>query len=256
MSLVARLVALLIAFIVLPASAREIHILVIGDGAAANCNAHQFVAVPGVFQVGLDGNEKEARDPLDWSGCNGGSIWIPLGNELIRLGRASKVVFMAIAMPNMRVKDVQSGGADYPLLTRALRVIQERHMHFDYAFWQQGFADKTVETSVYRNDLNAVMKLLSRTIKIDRWLIAPGADCTNGSKSQVSFAQESLGRFYLINRYSGPKANAQDAILQTTGCNFNQAGQLNMAQAWLEAIAHTDAVSARYQRESLLYYFK
>ena len=61
------------------AGARNLHILVIGEGSAANCNEHQFATLPYVAQIGLDGSEKPAADPFEWSDCEGGSIWLPLG---------------------------------------------------------------------------------------------------------------------------------------------------------------------------------
>lgn len=238
------------------ACARDLYILVIGEGAAANCNAVRSGPVPGVYQIGLDGQEKSARDPLEWSGCTGGSIWIPLGQGLIRQGLAEKVVFMPVAVPGAQIRDWSENGRDFPLLARAMTMANARHITFDYALFQQGYSDIDTQPVLYRDGLRKLLRTISFTVKVKRWLVAQGTGCRRDAVGPILSIHKEVARAHQINRFEGPLYQDIDSAYLDGDCNFTGPGQVRMAQMWLEAIKKSNSVDDKFQKESLLYYFK
>jgi hypothetical protein len=238
------------------AAARDLKILVIGEGAAANCNAHVFGPQNGVYQIGLDGAVVPARDPFIWGGCTGGSIWMALGEKIIKSGMARTVTFMPVAVSAATVAEFSEavpGGASHKL-RRATQVA--RTHRFDFAFWQQGESDTGTDAAAYLSHLNKVIKTLSLQLKIDKWLIARGADCRSNGSSGAEVAQGRFGRTPIYRRFPGPDTSGLGGDHFSSGCNLSQRGQLEMAERWLAAMAQANVLNAVYEKESLLYYFR
>lgn len=236
--------------------ARDIHILVLGGGADANCHLHSFGVETGIFQLGLDGAEKPASPALDGANCKGGSAWIPLGQALIQQGMAQKVVFMPIALPNTRARDWGPGGRSETLLKHAIGIANARRIVFDYAFWQQGFADRGTDEAVYRNDLRNVIRSISLKIKVDKWLVAQSGGCVPGGARKIAAVQQEAGMAHSLNRFAGPNFSELTAAEVLDGCIYTASGQRRVAQLWLASMVKADVDDRKYQKESLLYYFK
>jgi hypothetical protein len=240
----------------LSAQARDVYILVIGESSAASCNEKLFGEVEGVMQIGLDGKQKPARDPMDWSDCKGGSVWIPLGQALIRQGLAQKVIFMPVALAGARTRDWSDAGRGAALLKRAIDTANAKQIRFDYAFLQQGFSDSASDGASYRSDLRKLVRSVSLQIKVGRWLVAQGSGCTRAGSSQVASAHEELARAHQLNRFAGPDFSTFDKAELRNACTFAAAGQQKAALCWLASMKRADEASSKFQKESLLYYFK
>ena len=257
MLLVARLIFMLgLLSFATTALAKDVHILVIGDSAAANCNAQSFGPVPGVYQVGRDGREKLAADPLDLGDCQGGSIWIPLGEAMVRAGFAQKVVFVPLGVTGAKVGDWLQPGRASGRLGGAIKAASLRGVEFDYAIWQQSESGNTLTGEQYRASLNRVVKIVSVNAKVKKWIIAQGAHCDGTTGGAIEDAQHRYAGNPIFNRFPGPHTSALGAAYRATGCVFNARGQQKMAELWFDSIKKADVNSDRYQKESLLYYFR
>lgn len=239
-----------------PAQARDVYILVIGGGTASNCNAHAFGEVRGVYQIGLTGSEKSARDPFELADCKGGSVWIPLGQKMVEAGMADKVVFMPVGMAGTRARDWQPGGRAYSKLMSLMSTAKARNIKFDYGFWQQGSADIDADAAQYSNDLHKAVKAITINIKVGKWIIAQGAGCNDRRSDAIKAAQLQFSRNPVLNRFSGPDTSVLGSTYRSDNCYFNELGQRQLAQQWFRSIIEADAASVKYQKESLLYYFK
>jgi hypothetical protein len=255
MSLVARICALIALSIFLTSvQAREVNILVLGDGAAANCNSHRFGAVAGVYQVTPDGQTVIARDPLALAGCDGGSVWVPLGQSMISARIADKVVFVPMAFDASSVDDWQVGGRAYRKLMLSVQNLRDRR--FDYILWQKNFHEAEGATSDYFNKLRKIVRSISLNIPFDKWIIAEGLTCGDRGSLEQRKAEIQLANNPVLNRYPGPSPHQLDKKFFSTDCKLNEAGQREMAGRWLNSIIAADASSEKYQKEALLYYFR
>jgi hypothetical protein len=72
----------------------------------------------------------------------------------------------------------------------------------------------------------------------------------------VLAAQSKFAMAPIYNRYPGPNLNALQEALRLPGGGFSKAGQEQLAHLWYQSIASAEALSRKYQKESLLYYFK
>lgn len=239
-----------------PAHARDIHILVIGGGTASNCNAHAFGEARGVYQIGLSGSEKPARDPFELADCKGGSIWVPLGQKMVETGMADRVIFMPVGVAGARARDWQAGGRAYGKLLSVMSTAKARNIKFDYAFWQEGSADIGADPAQYANDLNKAVKAISINMNVGKWIIAQGAGCGDKRGGAINAAQLHYSRSPLFNRFPGPDMSGLDSTYRSDGCYFNELGQRELAQLWFRSIVAADSASLKYQKESFLYYFK
>ncbi|GLS98537.1 hypothetical protein GCM10007918_58290 [Piscinibacter gummiphilus] len=238
------------------AHAGEIRILVIGGALASNCNAHAFQPAAGVYQLGLDGAEKPAGDPFDWADCQGGAQWVPLGEALLRLGRADRVVFLPVGVQRARAADWLTDSPARTRLQAALAMARAHHMRFDYALWQQGMADAGTPRSEHATQVDAVIKSINRQVRIGKWLIARQSGCAGQPDPDISSAQLQAARDPLHRRFPGPDVDALGAAYRVDGCRLNRAGQEEMARRWVRAMGEADAEYTRYQKESLLHYFR
>ena len=238
------------------ASAKDIYILVIGEAGSANCNAHRFTKAVGVYQIGLDGAVKPAHDPFEWADCKGGSIWIPLGKQIINAGMADRVIFMPIGLARMRARDWLADGRAVSKLSSVTNLVVGRKIRFDYALWQQGYSDRGSSGPQYISDLSKVIKNVSLNMQITKWIIAQSAGCGAAVSTHIKVAQSQIALNPLFNRFLGPDISSLSSAYRSTECNFNEIGQQKVAQLWFRSMQEADTANVRYQKESLLYYFK
>lgn len=254
MLLVVRILLLLSLFGAGSAEARDLRILVIGNRIAANCNAHPFSETPGVYQIARDGGIKPARDPLEWAECAGGSIWIPLGNQLVTSGYARTVTFMSIALAEAPINSWLEDTSAALRLAEALRTAKSANLRFDYAFVEHG-ASAGDDPGTYLINLNKIIKVVSRNVTINKWLISTGSGCDRPTPTGVDEARKRyLNPIY--RRFSGADGNHLERIHFSGECSLSERGQLEIASRWAQSIRTADVKSKSYDKESLLYYFR
>lgn len=237
------------------ASARDISVLVLGDQSAANCHAHPYAALPDVFVLGADGRERMAADPLEWSDCKGGSIWMPLAARLKRQSGVDKVLLVPIAINGARSSDWQAGMAVQRLNT-ALAAIRKRGVRFDYAIWQQAGADAATPGTLYFDQMRRTIKMVTLTVPVDKWVIGQGGGCGGSKLAHIARAQDQIAHQVILHRFPGASMADLGPDAQAPDCSLTPAGQEIMAQRWFEAMQRTDLLSQRYRKESLVYLFK
>jgi hypothetical protein len=214
----------------------EMSILVIGQSISSNCNEHVYGPVDNVLQVARTGEIKAARDPFEWAGCSGGSMWMPLGKKLIDAGVAAKVVFMPIGVSGSHVEDWQAGGASFSKLNDAIATIQQQGLRFDFAFWHQGTGNIGTNRMVYLERLSSVVGYLNERVAIKRWMIAVHSRCSGLYDTDIEAAQLEFGNAPELGRYPGPNTNLLGNEYRVDTCHLNQMGQEEMASMWLKSV--------------------
>jgi hypothetical protein len=237
------------------AGARDIYVLVLGDQSAANCHARAYGSIPGVFLLGSDGRERLAADPLEWSDCKGGSIWLPLAARLKSQPGVDKVVLMPIAVRDAKLAQWIDGAAARRL-NAGLAVAKARGIKFDYVLSQQGLADENTPANMYLNQMRTVIKSTTSQVKLDKWLIAQSRACLSTSLDGIDAARSRLSQQNLLNRFPGPTDSGIGRSERMPDCSLSELGQERMAQRWFESIKRADLLSTRRQKETLVYYFK
>jgi hypothetical protein len=256
MSLAVKIIISFLLFFSSTVHSKTIKILVIGQSISSNCNEHIYGKIDGIFQIDLDGSEKPAEDPFFWADCKAGSMWLPLGNEIIKSGMSDHVVFMPIGVAGIMVSDWRTGGRAFRKLEKAISLIKKNNIHFDYAFWHQGSSDIGGNPNSYEADLKSVLRYISLNIQVKKWLIAQHSSCFGKTNIEIEKRQIWIGSRYLYRRFQGPNTNLLDASFRVDGCHLNRAGQEKMAQLWLASMQNADRLDSVLQKESLLYYFK
>ncbi|MEN3112397.1 sialate O-acetylesterase [Uliginosibacterium paludis] len=235
---------------------RHLRILVAGQSISSNCNQHRFGPEAGVFQVSKDGLEIEARDPLQWADCDGGSIWLPLGKRIIESGMAQKVTFMSIGVGGTSVHDWRPGGRAYAKLQSAFKLIEDKKIRFDYGFWLQGSSDIGSDPIRYENALKDLVRELRQTSGARDWLIAIHSSCFGQSDNRIAQAQERLARNALHGYFKGPDINSIEKGLRTDSCHLNKAGQEVAAGLWFKALQDAQRTDHVTEEETLLRFFR
>ncbi|PHV29703.1 hypothetical protein CSQ93_00755 [Janthinobacterium sp. BJB426] len=179
-------------------------------------------------------------------------VLLPLGQEIIKSGMADRVVFLPIGITGTNVRDWLEGGRGYKKLKLALDTASFHNIKFDYALWQGRLISDKFTRSNYVNDVRQVIKSMSLSTKINKWLIGLSASCDRIIGKQVPEIQWAP----LLNRFPGPDIGALSTADRSDPCNVNDFGKKVLVQHWLRAINNADTKSEKYQKESLLYYFK
>lgn len=236
--------------------ARNLYILVIGEGAAANCNDIKFSSASYVMQIGIGGAEKAAEDPFEWSECNGGSFWIPLGEQLHSQGLAQRIVFMPVTVEKAKVADWLGQGDASRKLGEAIKVARQRDIRFDYVLVQQGSSDRESKITSYFNDLQSLVNYVRVIAPRAKWIFARGTACRAERSLQIERVQTIYGQQPLANHFVGPVLAELPENGISKNCMLNRVGQLQMAYMWANAIHAVETDSERYRKEALLYYFQ
>lgn len=214
----------------------ELRILVIGQSISSNCNEFIYGAVDNVYQIGRDGTVKAAKDPFEWADCEKGSIWSPLGRELIAKKIAKKVIFMPIGVGSTKVQDWQPGGKAFDKLNAAILTTQQNKIEFDAAFWLQGSSDIGTLKDEYVDRLSSLIDFIKTKIKIKRWFVAVHSKCYGNYSADVEAAQRIVASNSIKQQYLGANLNALGNEYRFDECHLNQQGQEKAATMWLEAV--------------------
>lgn len=251
-SVVKIFVATLLLFFLKAAVARDIYILVLQETSPAQCKVEDFAEINGIFQVGRDGKLLPARSPWAWANCTGGDILLPIGQELIRQGKAERVIFMPVSAENTKLQDWLPNGPLHQKMMSALNTAKHQNITFDYGFWQGQLIDTPSFSPDYVSTVRRVVKSATLGIKVEKWLTALSAKCAR-SLDEPALA---IRKEPLLNRFSGPDIGVLGHSYRTDICTLNAAGRNQLARLWIDAINKADIASEKYQKESLLYYFK
>lgn len=238
------------------AYAQEMYILVMGQSISANCNEHVFSARPGILQLDLMGNIVPAADPFVWADCTAGSMWMPLGERILAVGLANPVVFMPLGVAGTKAEDWLAGGRAFAKLQKALELIKQKDIQFEYAFWHQGTADIGTPPQQYESTVKNVIRFVNANVRVKKWLVAQHSACNGRIDVSLAQAQRKIAGNNMQNLFPGPDTNQLDAGFRSDGCHLNQKGQLRMAELWLESMRNSDRLYDLIQQETLLNLFR
>ena len=243
--------AILLFFSLETANAKDVYLLVLQEAVSKDCEVANLVDTDGLYQVGVDASAVSIRLPLSWPGCIDLGFLAPLRNKMVESGMADRIIFMPIEIAGSTLKDWEAGGIFHVKLKSALEVANSHNIKFDYALWQGRLIHADFSRSSYVSDVRRLIKSISLSTKIDKWIIGLSASCIGvGVRAlPVQWAP-------LLNRFRGPEIGDLEEIYRSDRCNLNQAGQKEMVDRWFSAMKNADIESEKYQKESFLYYFK
>jgi len=255
MSLVARIALLLLMVACRDGSARDLYILVIGDRSVANCHAHGFEPAAGVYQWDAAGRMIVAGDPFQGTPCHDGSIWIPFGQGAVTAKLADRVVLVPLIVPPSEPAAWFAAGSALERLKMIARVAQAGGVQFDYAFLQPGAANAALSQLQYFRSIRSVVRFVSQTVPVKGWIFAIGSGCGNVDP-RLAEAQVNLGSSPIKNYHYGPRLSELPSMFWESACRLNRDGQEALARMWLRALIRAENTKARYDRETLLKYFR
>lgn len=239
-------------FFSLSTNARDLHILVMQEGGAADCREVAHEKIQGVYLLDLNGQESPARLSTGRDDCAADNISVLLGQKIVQAGIAERVFFMTLGASGERVDNWLTGGILYKDLQLAMRTVKLRNIEFNYALWQGWFTDTQLLESKYDGEVRRVVKSVSLGMAVKKWIIGRNGKCSEKNTANVTSRKWEA----LLNRFSGPDVAQFDTKYRSRNCALNELGQNALAQLWLSKIQSVDIASRIYQKESLLYYFK
>lgn len=219
----------------------NLNILVIGQSISSNCNQFTYGPFANVMQIAKDGSVKAAQDPFEWADCSKGSMWMPLGRDIVEAGVAKQVTFMPIGVAGSKVADWQTGGPDFGKLNDAINLIKINRITFDFAIWHQGSADFGMARTEYASRLLSVIAYVNQNITVKRWLIGIHSRCWGTYDTEIEAAQRSVADAPLSNRYLGANTNTLGDDFRFDQCHLTQQGQEQAAALWLDAIRNASS---------------
>ncbi|MEG2848469.1 MAG: sialate O-acetylesterase [Bacilli bacterium] len=240
------------------ANAKNISILIIGQSISSNCNEYKYAAINNIYQINLQGNRIPAKDPFVWADCRGGSMWMPLGDMMIKNKMADEVTFMPIGVGGTSVNDYQPSGRAYPKLLQAISIIKTKKIKFDYIFWHQGSSDIGMNPIIYKQRFLSLVSQINKLgdLRSSKWIIARHSKCYDKIDKNIWKVQTELGgednyfRFFL-----GPDTNVLDNSYRFDTCHLNQKGQVKMAEMWFKSLKNSQKNEILFRKESLLSIF-
>ena len=234
------------------AVARDLNILILQETYPVECEITEHPGVDGVFQFNQDGERIPAKGGGAWNDCDNGSFLLPFGKQLIDSGMASSVTFMPVGLRGSSVKDWATGGAAYGKLQSALKVANRRQIKFDYVLWQGGIVDYKLEFGKYHESIAKALKSVKLNTRAQKFIILKSITCRDlAHPPEIPYQWNPLQ-----NRFDGPNLSGLGAEYYADRCSLNASGNRKMAQLWKQAIDNAEIEGERFQRESLIYYFK
>ncbi|MBB5607357.1 MULTISPECIES: hypothetical protein [unclassified Janthinobacterium] len=234
------------------AISKDIYVLLLQEKTSSICKVEMLDGVQGVYQLGLDGQEIPVRSSSFSGNCMESGIWISLGQEMIKSAKASRVIFMLVGAERTAIDDWLEGGRAREKLQLALVKANEKKINFDYVFWQGGLIDHSFSEQNYQMKVQKVLKLVKLNARAGKFIISGSVNCSGKiNKNHTGYRWDPL-----LKRFSGPIISELGSQSYTDQCEFNELGNRKMTQLWLRAINEAEIGDRKYQKESLLFYFK
>lgn len=220
-------------------------ILTFGQSNTANSGEFRHQAFPNVFCFNFfDQKLYPANDPLPGASNQGGSVWPPLGELLIRSGWCDTVIFVPVGFGGSFVKDWQPGGRYFRRLHLAVRRFRSVcPLPIDLLLWQQGEAEANhTHDSFFRYLWEFTIMLAGiRALGVTAPLICAvstlceGNSPGTGNRDTIRNAQRWIPRL-LPKVFPGPDFDTIGLKNRFDRCHFSKTGQSLAAQLWKDFI--------------------
>lgn len=219
--------------------------LTFGQSNTANSGEYRHRAPPGVFCFNFfDQKFYPAQDPLPGASNQGGSVWPPLGDLLIRSHWCDTVIFISVGFGGSFVQDWQPGGRYFRRLHLAVRRFRSVcPLPIDLLLWQQGEAEANhthVSSLRYLWEF-AVMLAGIRGLRLSAPLICAvstlceGNSPGTGNRVAIRRAQRWIPRL-LPRVRPGPDFDTIGFQDRFDRCHFSKNGQDRAAHLWKSTI--------------------
>jgi lysophospholipase L1-like esterase len=122
-----------------------------GQSNSANFGNTPRRAGPGVYSF-YEGRCFRAADPMPGAGGGGGSVWTRLGDEILKSGLYSNVLFASIGVGGTSVSQWRPGGILHNKILATVEQLRKHRLEPTHMLWHQGEADmrRRTNTRQYR----------------------------------------------------------------------------------------------------------
>lgn len=227
----------------LSANAKDLTILVVGQSLSANSGGHRYTEpVPNLYQIDLQGNRVPAKDPMLWASSDGGTLWMPLGRKILQAKLADSVTFMPIGKGGTSLENwLTPGSYVNGKMYRALDIINQKNIRFDYVFFLQGSSDTQTPAKEYATRFYTLHHIIQGRLKKSgsdpAWIVARHSRCDKLVSEPIWYVQQAIGlRDNQKHYFVGPDINSVGMQYRRDRCHLNQAGQELVSDMWLESL--------------------
>ncbi len=227
----------------LNAAAKDLTILVVGQSMSANSGGHVYRQTqPGLYQIDLHGKRVPARDPMLWASGDGGTLWMPLGRKILQAKLADSVTFMPIGKGGTSLENwLTPGHYVNGKMYRALDLIVQQKIRFDYVFFLQGSSDVGTPIKDYATRFYTLHHIIQGRLKQagsdPAWIIARHTRCGDLYDPGIVAVQNAISRRDNQHHYfTGPDTNPVAMRYRRDRCHLNREGQEKVADMWLESL--------------------
>jgi hypothetical protein len=218
-------------------------VITLGQSNAANSGAVKFTPVHRVLNFNLyDGRCYLAADPLLGASNNGGNFATRLGDILISLGFADRVVLAPIAMAGSRVEQWAYEGVFNNRIRTLIRRLYDAKLAPDYILWHQGEANLEsydIGGRQYRKNLLEVVSTFRQYGIAAPFFIALATRCgpPHPNPGFLRSGQQSAVNAQ-IGTFLGPDTDLIGLEHRFDECHMRESGLELHARAWADAIAN------------------
>lgn len=252
LSVVKAFIAVVLLCTVFPVVAKDIYILRLEENGVADCKGIFKENLQGIYRIEIDGEERELSKIRENEDCLDEEVFLPFAKGLINKGEATRVFFMSVSQKNTHLIDWLGDSKVQKDLSLAIKTSNLKNIKFDYGIWQGSLIDREFFKDKYVSNVRKVIKLTSLKVPVEKWVIGLSSSCDR-RKDEMALT---IRREPLLNRFAGPDIGILNEKYRSDVCTLNEKGLDSLAKLWKDAIIFADEESKKYQKESLLYYFK
>ncbi len=218
---------------------RTLVLATFGQSNSANSGAGRFGSAPGIYNFSLfDGRCFEAQDPLLGAGGDGGSVWIPLAQQIIESDLAANVIIAPIGLGGTRVEDWAPGGMLSGRFNKLSESLSRAGLRVSAILWHQGESDRGTGAEAYRASFLSLVHGIRRSGIAAPIYVARATRCGDLVNLEINAAQRELGLGYAaLGLRSGPDTDTLAGPIWRDGCHFTQAGLVRHAGMWFDVLA-------------------
>jgi hypothetical protein len=215
-------------------------ILALGQSNAANFGESRYtVSCPNVLNF-FEGNYYPCADPLKGARGDKGNVWGILGDSLVQLGFAKKVIIAPCAIGGTSIQTWKPGGSNNYLIVETINYLKAKGLTITHVLWHQGESNNTSTLPLvqrqtlgnqYRSDFLSLVAQL-RSLDVDAPVFpAIATRCAQEpdtvlQRVQRNLADEASGIF------NGPDTDALGDEYRFDGCHFSTNGLKAHSALW------------------------
>jgi hypothetical protein len=195
-----------------------------GQSNSANHGGHRFVATKKKIYNFFNGRCYVASDPLLGATGRGGSVWIPLAEQL----PSNRIVYATFGVGGTKLSQWLSDDSFIALFRQNVLELKKFYPDPDLAIWIQGESDKDTPKAVYEDLLRNWIGELRKELPTTRIAISGTSYCNGSGNKEITGVQEKLSDELGLT-YLGATDRLTESSHRYDDCHFSERGLMALS---------------------------